>query len=340
MQVFRSEIKVGLFILVAFLLLSLGIFIASDLGTLLENRKTLVVLFSNVDGITKGSPVWYAGFEVGEVSGIEIAEGSRDRIAVTLRIDPKARVREDSRIEIRNLGMMGSKYVEISPGSPESSEISADRPIEGKTPSSLATVIETGQLVATRLVYLVEETQALIHDIRTESSLTDAIQNGNGLLMEMREQGKEIKPLLQKLNAFADTLNQTGEHFQRASGEGGKELTALLKELRETNRSIQRRLENVEVHLTNTLNQVNKGFSEAQSCATGIRSVLASSEKDIATLLENLSETSRHLEALSEDLRAHPWKVIWKEDGTYDLNNPMGSDQWREKGRIGPHGRD
>lgn len=340
MQVFRSEIKVGLFILAALVLLSFGIFIASDLSTLLENRNTLVVLFSNVDGITKGSPVWYAGFEVGEVSKIQIAEDTRDRIAVTLGIDPKARVRLDSRIEIRNLGMMGSKYVEISPGSPESPEIDSKRPIVGKDPSSLTTVIETGQLVATRLVTLAEETQALIHDIRTESSLKEAIQNGNGLLVEMREQGKDLKPLLQKLSTFADTLNQTGQHLQKASGEGGKELTALLKELRDTNHGIQKRIENVEGHLTNSLGEMSKGFSEAQSCATGIRSVVASSEKDLMALLENLRETSRHMEALSEDLRAHPWKIIWKENGTYDLNNPMGSDQWREKGRIGPHGKE
>src|SRR5512135_2119380 len=123
MQVFRSEVKVGLLILVAFILLSAGVFITSDIRTLWDKKKTLVLLFPYADGITKGSPVWYAGFEVGQVTDIRIAQGAKDRIALTVKIAPEARVRKDSRTDIRSLGMMGAKYVEISPGTPESPEL-------------------------------------------------------------------------------------------------------------------------------------------------------------------------------------------------------------------------
>jgi len=339
MQVFRSEIKVGLLILVAFMLLSAGIFITSDIRTLWDKKKTLVFLFPYADGISKGSPVWYAGFEVGEVTDIRIAKDARDRIAVAVKIDPQAQVRRDSRIEIRSLGMMGAKYVEISPGSPDSPEVAPGEIFEGKSPASLSEVIATGQQAAAHLVDLIRETQGLVHDVRSESSIKEVIENANGLLVEMRGRGEDLKVLVQKLDKFADSLNVTGQHLKNASGEGGKEFTAFLKELRDTNRSIQKRLENVETQLTKTLDQAGKSFAEAEGTVQGVSSLVSSGEKDILSLLRNLKETSRHIEALSEDLRSHPYKVIWKEEGSYDVVNPKGSEQWREKGRIGPHGK-
>ncbi len=340
MEVFRSEIKVGLLILAAVILLCAGIFIASDIRTLWEKKKTFVLLFPYADGITKGSPVWYAGFEVGEVTGIQIAHEARDRIAVTVRVDLEARVRKDSRIDIRSLGMMGEKYVEITPGSSDSPELSSAESLEGKSAASLSEVIETGQQVALRLTDLIQETQGLVHEVRAESSIKDVIQNANGLLVELQDQAKNLKPLIHKLGKFSDSLDESGRHIKKAAGEGGKELTALLKEMRDTNRSLQKRLENVEGYLAKTLGQVDRGFSEAEGCLKGVRTMLSNNEQDINSLVRHLSETSRHLEALSEDLRAHPWKVVWKADGGYDAVSAAGTEQWREKGRIGPHGKE
>lgn len=333
MQVFRSEIKVGLLILISFILLLVGIFAVSDLRSVLHKKKSIVLLFPYADGITKGSPVWYAGLEVGEVTDIRIAQGTNDRIAVTVNVSPDARVRKDSRVDIRNLGMMGSKYVEISPGSPESPLLTPGETLEGKSPASLSEVIETGQQVATHLVELVQETQTLIHQIRVDAGITETIQNTNGFVTDMRDRGQELRTVLKKLNTFADSLNETGRNVTRVSGEGGKEFTALLKELRETNRELRTRLENVEGRLTETLGQ-------AEGFVKGARSLVSSNEEDISSLFRYLSETSRNIEGLSEDLKAHPWKVIWKEDGTFTAHPATGTDQWRNRGRVGPFGKE
>ncbi|ABK18128.1 MlaD family protein [Syntrophobacter fumaroxidans] len=332
MQVFRSEIRVGLLILVSFVVLMAGIFAVSDLRSLWYKKKTIELLFPYADGITKGSPVWYAGLEVGEVSNIRIAQGASDRIAVTVTISPDARVRKDSRADIRNLGMMGAKYVEISPGSPDAELLGPGETLEGKGPSSLSEVMETGHAVVARLGDLINETHKLVREVRTESALTDAIRNANGFLVDMRDNGKDLKKVLAKISAFAENLKET-------SGEGGKDLRALLKELRETNRGLQKRLESVENRINETLAQIGQGVAEAQSTVKVARSMLTSSQEDVASMFRHLSGTSRNLEGMSEDLRAHPWKIVWKEDGTFAVYPAQGTDQWREKGRIGPHGK-
>lgn len=323
MQVFRSEIKVGLLVSISFILFVIGIFVVSDIRSLWDKKKTLMLLFQYADGITKGSPVWYAGYEVGAVNDIRIAQGTADRIALTIRIAPEARVRKDSRCEIRSLGMMGAKYVEITPGSPDSPELATGEVLEGRSPSSLSEIFETGQKVASSLVELVQESQNLVHEVRTEYSLKDTIKNANSLLNHAREQVGELGPALKTA--------------RQVSADGGKELVALMKELRETNKDLQRRVQNVEGTLTKTLGQAGQGFAAAEGTVKGVNSILASSEDDIASVLQHLNETSRNLAALSEDLRDHPWKVVWKADGPETV--PTGAEQWREKGRIGPYGK-
>jgi phospholipid/cholesterol/gamma-HCH transport system substrate-binding protein len=323
MEIFRSEIKVGLLILIAFSLFVAGIFIVSDVRSLWDKKKTLTILFQYADGITKGAPVWYAGFEVGGVKDIRLATGVADRIAITVRISPDAQVRKDSRAEIRSLGMMGAKYVEISPGSPDSPELVSGETIEGRSPASLSEIIETGGKVAAGLVELVDEAKSLVYEVRTQYSLKETVQNANGLLTEVRKNTADLGPIMKNL--------------RRVSGDGGNELVALIKEVRDTNRDMQKRLGSVETEITKTLGEANKGLSEAQNTAKGIHSILSANEDNISSLIAHLNETSGNLEALSEDLRLHPWKVVWKADGTIDSASDAA--QWREKGRIGPYGK-
>lgn len=322
MQVFRSEIKVGLLVLVSFVLFVIGIFVVSDIRSLWDKKKTLVVMFPYADGITRGSPVWYAGYEVGGVSDIRIARDRADRIAVTIRIAPEARVRKDSRCEIRSLGMMGAKYVEITPGSPDSPELAPGEVLDGRSPSSLSEIMETGQQVAARLVELVQEAKNLVHEVRTEYSLKEAVQNASGLMADLRAQTAELGPIM--------------KNMKQVTGDGGKELVALVKELRDTNRDVQKRVQNVESELSRTLGQAGRGFAEAEGCVRDVKSIVVSSEEDINSVLRHLNETSRNLEALSGDLREHPWKVVWKADGAA-RTTPSGAERWREKGRIGPY---
>src|SRR5208337_5048280 len=223
---------------------------------------TLTINFQYADGITAGSPVWYAGFEVGGVKDIRIASGVADRIAITVRISPDARVKKDSRAEIRSLGMMGAKYVEISPGSPESAELASGDVLEGKSPASLSEIIETGGKVASGLVDLVGEAKALVFEVRNEYTIKETIQNANALLVQVKENTADLGPIMKDI--------------RQASGQGGKELVLLLREVRDTNRDVQKRLGSIEAQLNMTLGKAGRGFSEAEQAVKGFRSILDS----------------------------------------------------------------
>jgi phospholipid/cholesterol/gamma-HCH transport system substrate-binding protein len=323
MQVFRSEIKVGLLVLISFSIFVVGIFVVSDIRSLWDQKKTITILFQYADGIANGAPVWYAGFEVGGVKDIRIASGVADRIAITVKVSPDARVRKDSKAEIRSLGMMGAKYVEISPGSPDSPEVASGETIEGRSPASLSEIIETGGKVASGLLDLVAEAKTLVSEVRTDYSIKETVQNANGLLTDVRKNAADLGPIMKNL--------------KRVSGEGGDELVKLVKEVRDTNRDMQNRLGTIETEVTKTLGEANKGLAEAHDTIKGVHAIVNASEDNIGSLIAHLNEISSNLEALSEDIRLHPWKIVWKADGAVDSVSDAA--KWREKGRIGPYGK-
>lgn len=351
MEVFRSEIRSGILILASAILLAIGIFVVSDIRTLWEQKKELVLLFRYADGISKGSPVWYAGLEVGEVTHVGISRGGEQRIVVTVLIDPDAKVRKDSRAHIRNLGMMGAKYVEITPGSPESPELLPGEALEGETPSSIAQIIEAGEQIASQLKVTIQEVHGLVQEIRGNVPIQDTLRNANAFLQEIRQRNKDLESVFRRVDSLlsssqdsvqglAGSLRETSQSLNRATQEGGNELVALLRELRETNRGLQERMARLEGQLGPILGQAQQGFSEAGGLIRDARSVLDVNDQNLYLLILQLQETSRHLQALTEDLRAHPWKVVWKGEGSPGDATRSGPEEVRVKGRVGRHGKE
>ena len=69
--------------------------------------------FTNVSGLKVGAPVEIAGVQVGEVSNVVL---NKSDAVVTLEIREGVVLREDDIAQIRTKGIIGDRYVKISPG--------------------------------------------------------------------------------------------------------------------------------------------------------------------------------------------------------------------------------
>jgi phospholipid/cholesterol/gamma-HCH transport system substrate-binding protein len=76
---------------------------------------TLNARFDNISGLREGAIVEAAGVRVGTVSGITLDADNYQAI-VSLRIDEGVPVQEDAIVSIRTQGIIGEKYIKISPG--------------------------------------------------------------------------------------------------------------------------------------------------------------------------------------------------------------------------------
>lgn len=109
----RTELVVGVFVLVGVVCLG---YLAIRLGKLevLGNSGYIVYAdFASVAGLKPGDPVEIAGVKVGRIEHITLAD---DRARLGLRIEPEVKLQEDVIASVRARGLIGDKFVMITPG--------------------------------------------------------------------------------------------------------------------------------------------------------------------------------------------------------------------------------
>src|SRR5205807_338690 len=113
------EIGTGLFVLLGFAAL---LFLTTQLpasGLQFGRAKLgyhVTAEFDDIGDLKVGSPVAMAGVRIGQVAGIRY-DSKEYKAVVTLRIDPQYnQIPEDSFASIQTTGLLGGKYIGLSPG--------------------------------------------------------------------------------------------------------------------------------------------------------------------------------------------------------------------------------
>ncbi len=107
------ELGVGLFLLVGFLCLGYLSFKLGDVKLWRTSDYDVLATFSNVAGLKNKAMVTMAGVTIGQVKDIQLSDG---RALLTLNIHKGVLIEEDAIASIKTMGIIGDKYVSISPG--------------------------------------------------------------------------------------------------------------------------------------------------------------------------------------------------------------------------------
>lgn len=114
MKTFDREVAVGIILLLGVAAL---IYISLNLGQLSFGQTQGYIVqaeFPNAGGLQDGALVELAGVEIGRVASVTLTNTYNAR--VILRILPTIALQEDVRAAIKSKGLIGERYVEISPG--------------------------------------------------------------------------------------------------------------------------------------------------------------------------------------------------------------------------------
>ncbi|MCP3944470.1 MAG: outer membrane lipid asymmetry maintenance protein MlaD [Desulfobacteraceae bacterium] len=111
----KLELYVGLFVIVG--LISMGYLVISigEISFFPKNRYSVYGYFSSVSGLKDGARVEVAGVEIGNVSKISI-DKKRLVAKAVFSINNDMKLSEDSIASVKTSGIIGQKYIEISPG--------------------------------------------------------------------------------------------------------------------------------------------------------------------------------------------------------------------------------
>ncbi len=112
----RMNIAVGLFVVLGMLALAYLSIKLGRVAFLPGGGYVVSADFPSVGGLRPGASIEIAGVEVGQVESIGLADY---QARVVLRLKSDVKLQEDSIASIKTKGLIGEKFIRISPGASE-----------------------------------------------------------------------------------------------------------------------------------------------------------------------------------------------------------------------------
>jgi phospholipid/cholesterol/gamma-HCH transport system substrate-binding protein len=231
----RSEIKVGLLFLLTIGLVAVFAFYLGAFNPF-SNANKLTVMYNFAGGIEVGSPVRVMGIKVGRVTEIHFdptgkdSQGNEVKLKVDITVDKKAwkTVRQDSRFYINLAGVIGEKFIEISPGSFEAGSLKPGQSVRGEDPPRVDQLISQSYGLAGKVIEFVESNESSVVD--TIDMINKLVANLNKTLkfVDKTTRNKEARKLIKNVTAISDDLAYFSAEIR---GPEGQKTIKLVNEL-------------------------------------------------------------------------------------------------------------
>jgi phospholipid/cholesterol/gamma-HCH transport system substrate-binding protein len=118
MRKMNLEMIVGLFLLAGFASFSFIAIKMGDIRLFMQESYPVTAKFVSISGLKEGAVVELAGVKVGKVSRIQLDGGDYEAV-VHMDIDKNVRLSDDSIASIRTAGIIGDRFVKLTPGGSE-----------------------------------------------------------------------------------------------------------------------------------------------------------------------------------------------------------------------------
>jgi len=266
------EFKVGLFTIIALLLLFVFIFTQTKKGQ--WRGYEIGVTFDYIGGLDIGAPVRLSGVRVGEVRSIEILSEPRPKVLIKLRLKRDVKIGKNSRITIKTLGIIGEKYVEILPSS-EKEYINKGEIVEGINPLSLEKFVSIGQDAILNLNSILTDIKKLTSDAKVQKNVRE-------ILKETAVASKQLNTVLKQIKTLSVSIGKTNKEIRKV--------------IKENSPKIAKVLDNANTFVLTSKSEIEKTMEEIRK--------FAETGKDVKKAIAKLENTTDKINIFFEKLQS------------------------------------
>jgi len=193
MKSMEFDIKIGLFISVGLILLTVITFSINDF--FFKPGYNIYAILGYANGVRKSAPVRLAGIEVGEVkeAGVFKDENGKTMVKLKLWLTSDAKVEEDAKMIINTLGLIGEKYVEIVPGTPGALFLKNGDYIVGYDSVSMEQITKKGYDIALKLEKTIDSMDEILKQVKSGEGTVGRLIYDNTLYNDVEAIIKDIK---------------------------------------------------------------------------------------------------------------------------------------------------
>lgn len=211
-QIGWAQVRAGIFIFLALLFIAGGVTIMGQKTKMFVIKGELLVVMDDVAGLKVGAPVWLAGVDVGLVTDIHFDDPQKtNQVSLHLEVDRSSmkKIGSDSKITIKTRGLMGEKYVDITPSGQYSEKPPAV--LHGTSVAKLDDVVQKAGLTF-------EKINGIIDNINQGKGTLGKLSRDETLYTNVASLAIEMKNLVITINRGEGTLgrlNRDPEPFNK-----------------------------------------------------------------------------------------------------------------------------
>ena len=289
-----NYLAVGIFVLACLLVLMVTLYRISG-GS--SNADEYFVELQNVSGIRTGSPVTYAGFQIGQLADIVPVRGQgKTRYRLQLLIKSGWTIPVDSTATIVTPGLLAEKRLDIS---------------EGKSQSMLKPGATITGIEAQDMFKLVSNMSAQFQQL-TDQGLRPLFDTLN------REITTTVPALTQQTAQLLKQLNASAERLLKVmSSADDKRLNAIMNNtesmtsnLLKVSERLSQASAEVNTLLQTTTSMMNENNKDLRQAVLDLRTSMDVVATNINSVVDHIDSTARNMSEFSRQIRTNPGVIL------------------------------
>ena len=242
-----SQLKVGLTVLAASIILAILILLMSGTGGIFTHKILVKSYFDNAAGLRVGAPVRLQGVDVGNVTRIQVVPDPARRLTpveVTMKVSTRfhENLRKDSLTTLSTAGVLGETYIDIISSQARGPEVQEGDVLSTRESPQIEDVVRASQSTlqnldnlekrVDRILAFIESGQGsigkVIYDPSLYNRLNDTVAQFQSLVKEVTAGNGTLGKLLvddelyRKADDTIDKLNVVIDDLNAGKGTAGK----------------------------------------------------------------------------------------------------------------------
>jgi phospholipid/cholesterol/gamma-HCH transport system substrate-binding protein len=210
-----SELKVGILVLAGIAIFIFMVLSATG-GITLRKPFVLKTRFAEVDGLIPGNEVRIAGVRAGNVDTVTFGAlprtpEDRDTVEVTMSLDSDIAqkwIRDDSKATLGNIGLLGDKVVEISPGTRQGKPLQSGAYIESTPGTNIRKIISGVDPMIADLTQTAEEIKTMVAKVNQGQGTLGQLVNNPKVYQDLDATVLEARNLIKDVREGEGSLGQ------------------------------------------------------------------------------------------------------------------------------------
>ena len=297
-----KSILTGVFVLAGIAILLAGVFIIGGKDKTFKKSVVINAVFADVNGLAKGSNVWYSGVKIGIVKKVSFVDKGV-LVSFSIEEEVEQKIRKDTKVKLSTDGLIGNKIVVLFGGTAGSPEVENGNTLLVEngigTEEIMATLQGNNQnlLAITNDLRVVSkalaEGKGTIGKLLTDPSLSNSLQ---ATMATLNKAGSNAQVLTANLSNFSKKLNSEGYFLNDIATD-----TTIVASLKRTASQLNEMSQTATAAVQN-LNATTAKLNSNKS-AVGVLLSDETAAVNIQNTLANLQEGSRKLDENMEALQ-------------------------------------